>query len=169
MIPLVWTPSIVGAITLVSRAVDDSANLEMPQNGVTINVVLAVFGTTKRQKNTGTRVGHVWSSAGTLLGTATFTNESSTGWQQVNFATPIPVVANTTYIVSYFAPAGHYSADLDFFEQSGVDTPPLHALANGVDGSNAVFSGTSGTFPTSTFRATNYWVDVVYNFIEYIQ
>jgi hypothetical protein len=40
MIPLVWTPSIVGAITLVSRAVDDSANLETPQNGVTVNVVL---------------------------------------------------------------------------------------------------------------------------------
>jgi hypothetical protein len=198
---VVWTPTTVGAITLMSRAVDDSANLETPQNGVTVNVVpetcpcsiwnsSSIPGTVdsgdssavelgvkfradadgsvigvryyKATKNTGTHVGRVWSSAGTLLGTATFTNESSTGWQQVNFATPIPVVANTTYIVSYFAPAGHYSADLDFFEQSGVDSPPLHALANGVDGSNGVFSGASGTFPTSTFRATNYWVDVVY-------
>jgi Domain of unknown function (DUF4082)/Bacterial Ig domain len=117
----------------------------------------------KATKNTGTHVGHVWSSTGTLLGSATFANESASGWQQVSFGTPIPVTANTTYIVSYYAPTGHYAGDSDFFAQSGVDTPPLHALANGVDGPNGVYAtGASGTFPNSSFRMTNYWVDVVY-------
>ena len=117
----------------------------------------------KSAQNTGTHIGHVWSSTGALLGTATFTGESGSGWQQVNFTTPIPAVTNRTYIVSYYAPTGHYAGDSDFFAQSGVDTPPLHALANGVDGPNGVYAtGPAGTFPNSTFRATNYWVDVVY-------
>ena len=197
-----WTPTTVGATTLMSRAVDDSGNLETPSSGVTVNVMPescpcsiwnssstpatpdsgdatpvelgvkfradsdgSVLGVRfyKATKNTGTHVGHVWSSAGTLLGTATFANESASGWQQVSFGTPIPVTANTTYIVSYYAPTGHYAGDSDFFAQSGVDTPPLHALASGVDGPNGVYAtGASGTFPNSSFRMTNYWVDVVY-------
>ena len=35
--------------------------------------------------NTGTHVADLWSSTGTLLATATFTNETASGWQQVNF------------------------------------------------------------------------------------
>jgi hypothetical protein len=117
----------------------------------------------KAATNTGTHVGHLWSSTGTLLGIATFTSESASGWQQVSFTTPIQIVANTTYIVSYFAPAGHYSDNSNFFAQSGVDNPPLHALANGVDGPNGVYLyGPSGGFPNATFQSTNYWVDVVF-------
>ena len=63
----------------------------------------------KASTNTGTHVGHLWTSTGTQLGSATFTGESVAGWQMVLFATPIPVVANTTYVASYFAPAGHYA------------------------------------------------------------
>jgi hypothetical protein len=197
-----WTPTTIGATTLMSRAADDSGNLETPSSGVTVNVMPescpcsiwnsssapatpdsgdatpvelgvkfradsngSILGVRfyKATKNTGTHVGHIWSSAGTLLGTATFASESASGWQQVSFGTPIPVTANTTYIVSYYAPTGHYAGDSDFFAQSGVDTPPLHALASGVDGPNGVYAtGASGTFPNSSFRMTNYWVDVVY-------
>ena len=90
----------------------------------------------------------MWSSTGTLLGTATVTGESAAGWQQMLFASPIPVVANTTYVASYLAPSGHYSADASFFATTGVDNAPLHALANGVDGPNGVFvATTTGGFP----------------------
>ena len=41
---------------------------------------------------------------------ATFSSESASGWQQVNFSTPVDVFPNTTYVASYFAPEGHYSA-----------------------------------------------------------
>jgi hypothetical protein len=119
----------------------------------------------KAGANTGTHVGHLWTSSGAQLAAATFTSESGSGWQQVNFAQPVAIAANTTYVVSYYAPQGHYSADANVFATAGVDNPPLHALANGVDGSNGVFSYTTsseGTFPNTSFHATNYWVDVVY-------
>ncbi len=43
----------------------------------------------KSSTNTGTHIGQLWSSTGTLLGQATFTNETSSGWQQVNLASPV--------------------------------------------------------------------------------
>src|SRR5438046_4885409 len=39
----------------------------------------------KSTGNTGTHVGNLWSSGGALLASATFTGESASGWQQVNF------------------------------------------------------------------------------------
>ena len=114
--------------------------------------------------NTGTHVGHLWTANGSLLATATFTNETASGWQQVTLATPVAVAANTTYVASYYAPVGRYSVDDNFFASSGVDNPPLHALANGVDGGNGVYRyGTGGGFPTSTYAASNYWIDVVFD------
>ncbi|HEV8635795.1 MAG TPA: N,N-dimethylformamidase beta subunit family domain-containing protein, partial [Chloroflexota bacterium] len=43
----------------------------------------------KGSLNTGTHVGSLWSSTGTLLGRATFAGETASGWQQVSFATPV--------------------------------------------------------------------------------
>lgn len=117
----------------------------------------------KSAANTGPHTGHVWSGTGTLLGTANFIGESSSGWQQANFSSPVPVTAGTTYVVSYFSPVGHYSFDANYFGGTGVDTPPVHALANGVDGPNAVYNYGSSAFPTSTYNASNYWVDVVFD------
>ncbi len=117
----------------------------------------------KSANNNGPHIGTLWSSTGTKLASATFTGETNSGWQQVNFSTPISITAGTTYIASYFAPTGHYSYNTGFLT-TGVDNAPLHALANGVDGSNAVFAYSSAsTFPTSSFNASNYWVDVVFS------
>ena len=54
----------------------------------------------KGAANAGAHVGNLWSASGTLLATATFTNETGSGWQQVNFATPVSITAGTTYIAS---------------------------------------------------------------------
>ncbi len=114
--------------------------------------------------NTGTHVGHLWTASGTLLASATFTNESASGWQQVSLSSPVTITPGTTYVVSYYAPAGHYAADGGTFATAGVDSPPLHALANGPAGGNGVYKyATGGGFPTDTFNATNYWVDVVFS------
>ncbi|WP_211235145.1 DUF4082 domain-containing protein, partial [Azohydromonas australica] len=59
--------------------------------------------------NTGTHIGNLWSLSGTRLATAPFTSETATGWQQVNFSTPVPVSANTVYVASYYAPNGRYA------------------------------------------------------------
>ena len=116
----------------------------------------------KGSTNTGVHVGHLWTRTGTLLGTVTFTNETASGWQQANFASPIAVSAGQTYIVSYYAPNGHYSRDLSYFATTGVDRAPLHALANGVDGANGVYKNNASGFPASTYQSSNYWVDVVF-------
>jgi hypothetical protein len=113
--------------------------------------------------NAGPHVGSLWSRTGTLLRSATFVGETASGWQQVNFASPVAVSANTTYVVSYHVPNGRYPVDLDFFAAAGTDAGPLHALATGVDGPNGVYKyGPSTAFPNESFRAANYWVDVVW-------
>ena len=126
----------------------------------------------KASTNTGTHVGNLWTSGGQLLATATFTGETGSGWQQVNFAQPVALDKNTTYIASYFAPKGHYSQDNGYFYTNpelaapsigNVDSPPLHALrsTNGVV--NGVFAhSASSTFPTSAGDGSNYWVDPIF-------
>src|SRR6185437_10347539 len=42
----------------------------------------------KDSANTGTHVGHLWSSDGTMLAEATFTGESGSGWQEVSLDNP---------------------------------------------------------------------------------
>ena len=43
-----------------------------------------------------------------------------------------------------------------------TDAGPLHALGNGVDGGNAVYAYGGAAFPTQTYQASNYWVDVLF-------
>jgi hypothetical protein len=110
--------------------------------------------------NNGTHVGHLWSAGGQQLAEATFAGESASGWQEVTLDTPVAVTANTTYIASYHAPAGHYAFNSQYFA-TGKHNPPLHGLAEGTDGPNGVYKyGASGSFPTDTFNSGNYWVDV---------
>jgi hypothetical protein len=117
----------------------------------------------KAAANTGTHVGNLWATNGTRLATATFTNETASGWQQVKFA-PVTIASNTVYVVSYHAVSGHYSEDDNFFASKGVDNPPLHALANGVSGGNGVYAyGSSSAYPNQTYLNANYWVDVVFS------
>jgi hypothetical protein len=105
---------------------------------------------------TGSRVGHLWTNAGTLLGTATFTGESASGWQEAALTPPVSVSANTTYVASYFSSDGSYAEDVGFFT-SPFDAAPLHAPS----GQNGVFMY-SGGFPTQPSSDTNYWADVVF-------
>src|SRR5207244_9308159 len=108
-------------------------------------------------------VGSFWSAAGTLLTSATFTSETASGWQQVNFPTPVAISANTTYVASYHTNVGHYAQDSQYFSSGGVDLPPLHAPSSAAAGGNGVFSyGAGSTFPNQSYNATNYWVDVVF-------
>ncbi|MGE5644556.1 MAG: DUF4082 domain-containing protein, partial [Acidobacteriota bacterium] len=117
----------------------------------------------KASANTGTHTGHLWSASGTLLASVTFSGETASGWQQASFSTPVAINANTTYVISYFAPRGRYSVTENYFASTGADNAPLHALRSGVDGQNGVYRyGSSSGFPSSSFNSSNYWVDVVF-------
>jgi hypothetical protein len=71
--------------------------------------------------------------------------------------------AGTTYVASYRAPTGRYSVDEGAFT-SARTVGPLTAPASGTSGGNGVYTyGAAGTFPSSSYAASNYWVDVVFS------
>lgn len=113
--------------------------------------------------NVGTHTGHLWANDGTLLATAVFANESQSGWQTVEFDAPVPIISNTLYVASYWSQFGYYAYDPDYFVTS-VDNPPLRAVAESPGTANGVYLYTaSGGFPNGQYRATNYWVDVIFS------
>jgi hypothetical protein len=117
----------------------------------------------KSAANTGTHIGNLWTAGGTLLASAVFTSETASGWQQVNFSSPVAVTAGTTYVASYYTPNGHYSFNAAFFSTSGVNNPPLEALANTVSPNGVYMYDSASAFPSFSYNAANYWVDVVFN------
>ena len=112
--------------------------------------------------NTGIHIGELYTADGIRLAQATFLNETTSGWQQVNFGKPVRIQKNTTYIVAYFSTQGYYSAVPDFFNTSVIESP-LTALASGIDGANGLYSYTNTpSFPASSYGKANYWVDAVF-------
>ncbi|NUW34677.1 DUF4082 domain-containing protein [Nonomuraea sp. SMC257] len=116
----------------------------------------------KGSQNTGTHVGSLWTTGGTQLATVTFTGESASGWQQATFSSPAPIDADTTYIVSYFAPVGHFSYTQNYFT-TDRNSPPLTAPASTSGAGNGIYTyGAANAFPSTTYQATNYWVEPVF-------
>ncbi|GGO65549.1 DUF4082 domain-containing protein [Nonomuraea cavernae] len=112
--------------------------------------------------NTGPHVGSLWTSGGQLLASGTFTGETPTGWQQLTFSTPVAINADTTYVASYHTTAGLFSLNRPYFTSLHAQGP-LTALQDGAQGGNGVYTyGATNSFPTSTFRASNYWVDIAF-------
>jgi Domain of unknown function (DUF4082)/Fibronectin type III domain/Mo-co oxidoreductase dimerisation domain len=204
-----WTAQGNPSTTIMSRATDDSANIETPGPGVSVNVSCPcslwgsgtpggtpqdsadpnaitvgmkfksdVFGTVssirfyKVAANTGTHIGSLWTSTGTLLASVTFSGETASGWQQANLSQPVPIMPNTTYVVSYYAPNGHYAATDNYFYPDPapgaigggtIDNAPLHAIPQNTS-PNGVYVYGSNSFPTtSDIAADNYWVDVQFS------
>jgi hypothetical protein len=172
MAPVSWTFTTVACPCTIfgASAAPTTPSVNDP-NSVELGVKFstAVNGTItgvrffKGGANTGTHVANLWTATGTLLATATFTGETTSGWQQVNFTTPVSVTANTTYVVSYHTNTGNYAADGGYFATQGAGAWPVTALGAGVAGPNGVYAyGASSTFPTGSWNSTNYWVDVVF-------
>ncbi|MEV0595090.1 DUF4082 domain-containing protein [Nonomuraea cavernae] len=116
----------------------------------------------KGSQNTGPHVGSLWTTGGTQLANVTFSGETASGWQQANFSTPVSINADTTYIASYHTTSGRFSYDLQYFNTE-YSNPPLRALASPGQGGNGVYTySATNTFPTATFRATNYWVSPMF-------
>ncbi len=125
----------------------------------------------KASTNTGTHVGSLWTSSGVLLEQGTFTNETASGWQTLTLSSPVVLQAGHTYVASYFAPAGHYSVTQGWFYPAPAPTPlggatdtsgPWQALVATGSVTNGMYAyGSSPTFPSSTYAASNYWVDPV--------
>jgi Domain of unknown function (DUF4082)/Bacterial Ig-like domain len=110
----------------------------------------------KDANETGSHVGRVWSSSGTLLATTTFTGESASGWQEQALTAPLQLTPGQTYVVSVGLNSrfGMTAAGLAAERVSG----PLRSIA---DGRNGVWADVAGDFPTNTWGSSNYFVDTV--------
>jgi hypothetical protein len=113
--------------------------------------------------NTGTHVGDLWSASGSLLSTVNFTNETASGWQEADFSAPVAIAAGTTYVASYHTNTGNYSVDGNYFANAHTNGA-LTAPSSASSGGNGVYAyGSTSLFPSNSFNASNYWVDVVFN------
>src|SRR5205814_2195244 len=70
------------------NAVDLGVRFQASSNGTIVGIRFY-----KGPQNTGTHIGDLWTTSGTLLASATFTNETASGWQQVNFPSPVSITA----------------------------------------------------------------------------
>jgi hypothetical protein len=107
-------------------------------------------------------VAQLYSANGTLLGSATLAQESGPlpGWQEATFPSPIPISANVTYLGTYYCSIGQGPADPSGLRY-GVTNGPLTAPASRSVGGNGVYNSADG-FPTSSYEASNYYVDVAF-------
>jgi hypothetical protein len=108
----------------------------------------------KAANDTGTHTARIWSSTGQLLASATFTNETASGWQQQALATPLTIAASTQYVVSV-------NSTFFVLSQNGLASQVANGNLRSVVGSNGVF-GNAGQFPTSSWENSNYFRDVVF-------
>jgi hypothetical protein len=151
------TPAYTGLSTTNGRGGAGPFTLEL---GMKIQVTqparLEAIRFLKDPAETGTHVGRVWSSNGTVLASVTFTGESASGWQQQALSTPLELVPGQTYVVSYGANAtfGMTGAAL----ASPLISGPLRSVA---DGANGVYADAAGVLPTNHWNNSSYFVDAV--------
>jgi len=105
-------------------------------------------------------VASLYAANGTLLASASIAHESGPvpGWQQADFASPISIAPNQTYLAAYYVPSGQYADDYYGLSQS-VTTGPLTVPASATVGGNGVYVYGNG-FPTNVWEASNYYADV---------
>lgn len=103
----------------------------------------------------------LWDDAGRVLWTRDAEFGTRTGWVGLRTEDDeVLLEPGRTYTVGYFTPIGRYAITYDFFRSQGVENGPLRAPGVG-DGGNGVFAyGPSSTFPTRTYRDSNYHVDL---------
>jgi hypothetical protein len=113
----------------------------------------------KASDNLGTHTGALYTAAGKLLESVTFSGETASGWQYAKFATPVAITPGTTYIAAYYAPHGHYSATTDGLSASKT-SGPLTALGGSASPDGVYMYASAPAFPSDTYQDNNYYVDV---------
>lgn len=151
-----WSDSVVPDVASISDTRELTLGLSF-----TSDVPGSVAGVRfyKGPTNTGVHTGTLWSGSGIQLASVTFDQETSSGWQQANFSSPVPISANTPYVISYFAPQGSCAFNGNY-AWATVNASPLRLFFGPMPGRYNY--GPENTFPQTTFYNGNYWVDVVF-------
>ncbi|HRH66387.1 MAG TPA: DUF4082 domain-containing protein, partial [Bacteroidia bacterium] len=149
----VWAPATIGGTQSV-----DNAPTEL---GVKIKSAIPGTITGIRFYKPGTDVlnfsASLWQvgNSTTPLATANYTSDNLPGWKQINFTTPVPIQANTSYIASYFSPGPNYYA----YTANGLSAPVIN---NPLTAEASMYKQPGAGYPVSGSTA-NYWVDVVFS------
>lgn len=135
--------------------IDDGGSVALGVKFITSTNV-DVVGVRVYRVDNGAMTGTLWTGGATELATGSFGPFAGPGWQDLTFGTPVAIDTGQTYVASYFAPNADYAYEWDFFQQS-LTVAPITALDSTTAGGNGVFVY-ADSFPTTTFRDTNYWV-----------
>ena len=160
---MLFGPTDAPASTITNDPGDYELGVKFTANQNGEITALRYFRGAADSADTDVRTLHLWDDNGNLLGSVTITsNPGQSGWQSASLSTPIAITANTTYIASYET-TQNYAFSPSFFaaDWTGSDGI-LTAPASGTVGGNGVLSVNPGTFPTLTYNASNYWVDVTF-------
>jgi hypothetical protein len=109
----------------------------------------------KSKSETGTHVVNLWTSGGLLLGSATATNETASGWQEATFASPPLLQAGSIYLASANANSFYNTTVGGLANQ--VVSGPVRTVVGQLNG---VYGTAAGLFPSSSFNSSNYFTDV---------
>lgn len=105
-----------------------------------------------------THIGTVYDSTGAVLGTLTFTSETSSGWQCENLSSPIGILNGVNYTVAILFPS-KYIYTRNFFTTAYTNSDEILSAS---DFNGRYVYSPSSTYPTNvaSFRP-NYWIDFV--------
>ncbi|HPI48149.1 MAG TPA: DUF4082 domain-containing protein, partial [Hyphomonadaceae bacterium] len=116
--------------------------------------------------DTDVRALSLWNSSGVKIGTVTVTSAAgATGWQVGTLTSPISIVAGQTYTVSYSyvfnngqGAVESYANTASYYtvarpSSDGLLTSPVNA---------GVYAEGTGLFPSASWNAANYFVDVLF-------
>jgi Domain of unknown function (DUF4082) len=99
----------------------------------------------------------LWSPDGTALAHQSFPASSTVGWRTIALDSPVRLIGGRTYVASYNAPNGGYAVtENDLSSAKQVNGFSLAA------GAGVYRYGHTTSVPKSTYRGSNYLVDVVF-------
>jgi Domain of unknown function (DUF4082) len=113
--------------------------------------------------NPGGYVASLYAASGSVLGSAKLAHESGPvpGWQVADFAAPISISPNTTYIAAYYMPSTSNYQAVPYGLTQGATTGPLTAPASSTVGGNGTYVHRRA-FPTTAWENANFLVDVLF-------
>ena len=121
----------------------------------------------KYGSNSGTHVGNLWTTTGSRLATATFTGETSSGWQQVSVQRRRSRSRrNTTYVASYHTDSRSLMLrPVGYFEGGLRQVRLCMRWRMASTGPNGVYSlpGPPRSRGPDLRPHANYWVDVLFS------
>lgn len=82
------------------------------------------------------------------------------GWQTIYFNSPVAITHTDTYVVAYHSPDCRYYLTRPGFANA-IRNVPITGLTDAASGGNGVYVY-ANSFPNSSYQASNYWVDVLF-------